>query len=167
MPFNCVHNFWFEVCNHSTVTVKHVVRRQVDGFRIRIAGKSIPTEKFAAKKAQRYSSSNPVKLVVPALVRTHVHSYFHRINIVVKPALIFKQLFLSLPQEMMYVWNGFTVVGKRPELTESILIILEEAEQQLRQNPGAFFFYFFFLTADQYVYFFSTDMKLNSIEFNL
>lgn len=68
---------------------------------------------------------------------------------------------------MMYVWNGFTVVGKRPELTESILIILEEAEQQLRQNPGAFFFYFFFLTADQYVYFFSTDMKLNSIEFNL
>uniref|UniRef100_A0A671WRV8 Tetratricopeptide repeat protein 39B n=1 Tax=Sparus aurata TaxID=8175 RepID=A0A671WRV8_SPAAU len=78
--------------------------RQVDGFRIRIAGKSIPTEKFAAKKAQRYSSSNPVKLVVPAL-------------------------------EMMYVWNGFTVVGKRPELTESILIILEEAEQQLRQNP--------------------------------
>ena len=45
----------------------------------------------------------------------------------------------------MYVWNGFTVVGKRPELTESILIILEEAEQQLRQNPGAFFFFFFFL----------------------
>lgn len=62
--------FWFEVCNHSTVTVKHMVPRQVDGFRIRIAGKSIPTEKFAAKKAQRYSSSNPVKLVVPALVRT-------------------------------------------------------------------------------------------------
>lgn len=45
---------------------------------------------------------------------------------------------------MMYVWNGFTVVGKRPELTESILIILEEAEQQLRQNPGAFFFIYFF-----------------------
>lgn len=113
--------------------------RQVDGFRIRIAGKSIPTEKFAAKKAQRYSSSNPVKLVVPALVRrTRVHSCFRRINIVVKPALIFKRLFISLPQEMMYVWNGFTVVGKRPELTESILIILEEAEQQLRQNPGGF-----------------------------
>ncbi|XP_070839804.1 tetratricopeptide repeat protein 39B-like [Chaetodon trifascialis] len=80
--------------------------RQVDGLRLRIAGKSIPTEKFAAKKAQRYSSSNPVKLVVPAL-------------------------------EMMYVWNGFTVVGKRPELTESILSTLEKAEEQLRQDPNA------------------------------
>ncbi|KAK2817151.1 hypothetical protein Q5P01_025342 [Channa striata] len=79
--------------------------RQVDGFRLRIAGKSIPTEKFAAKKAQRYSSSNPVKLVVPAL-------------------------------EMMYVWNGFTVVGKRPELTESILATLEKAQEQLTDDPN-------------------------------
>eukprot|EP00064_Thunnus_orientalis_P011374 superscaffoldBa00001640_g11405 len=79
--------------------------RKVDGLRLRIAGKSIPTEKFAAKKAQRYSSSNPVKLVVPAL-------------------------------EMMYVWNGFTIVGKRPELTESILTTLEKAEEQLKDDPN-------------------------------
>uniref|UniRef100_UPI003AAE7908 tetratricopeptide repeat protein 39B isoform X2 n=1 Tax=Centroberyx gerrardi TaxID=166262 RepID=UPI003AAE7908 len=79
--------------------------RQVDGLRLRIAGKSIPTEKFAAKKAQRYSSPNPVKLVVPAL-------------------------------EMMYVWNGFTVVGKRPELTQNILSTLEKAEEQLRDDPN-------------------------------
>ncbi|XP_060914063.1 tetratricopeptide repeat protein 39B-like [Labrus mixtus] len=79
--------------------------RQVDSLRLRIAGKSIPTEKFAAKKAQRYSSSCPVKLVVPAL-------------------------------EMMYVWNGFTVVGKRPELTESILKTLEKAEEELRDDPN-------------------------------
>ncbi|XP_040002273.1 tetratricopeptide repeat protein 39B-like isoform X2 [Xiphias gladius] len=79
--------------------------RQVDGLRLKIAGKSIPTEKFAVKKAKRYSSSNPVKLVVPAL-------------------------------EMMYVWNGFTVVGKRPKLTESILNTLEKAEQQLRDDPN-------------------------------
>ncbi|XP_053195992.1 tetratricopeptide repeat protein 39B-like [Scomber japonicus] len=79
--------------------------RQVDGLRLKIAGKSIPTEKFAAKKAQRYSSSNPVKLVVPAL-------------------------------EMMYVWNGFTIVGKRPELTESILSTLEKAEEQLKDDPN-------------------------------
>lgn len=77
--------------------------RQVDGLRLRIAGKSIPTEKFAARKAERYSSANPVKLVVPAL-------------------------------EMMYVWNGFTVVGKRPELTESILATLEKAETQLKRD---------------------------------
>ncbi|XP_029950130.1 tetratricopeptide repeat protein 39B-like [Salarias fasciatus] len=83
--------------------------RQVDSLRLRIAGKSIPTEKFAAKKAQRYSSSVPVKLVVPAL-------------------------------EMMYVWNGFTVVGKRPGLTESILSTLEKAEEQLKneQNPSEY-----------------------------
>lgn len=59
-------------CNiliNSSLTVKPVVCRQVDGLRLRIAGKSVPTEKFASKKAQRYSSSVPVKLVVPALVR--------------------------------------------------------------------------------------------------
>ncbi|XP_013863221.1 tetratricopeptide repeat protein 39B isoform X2 [Austrofundulus limnaeus] len=79
--------------------------RQVDGLRIRLAGKSIPTEKFAAKKAQRYSSVNPGKLVVPAL-------------------------------EMMYVWNGFKVVGKRPDLTENILSTLDKAEEQLQNNPA-------------------------------
>ncbi|XP_028307158.1 tetratricopeptide repeat protein 39B-like [Gouania willdenowi] len=77
--------------------------RQVEGLRLKIAGKSIPTEKFAAKKAQRYVSSVPGKLVVPAL-------------------------------EMMYVWNGFTVVGKRPELTENILSTLEKTEDQLRNE---------------------------------
>ncbi|XP_075888352.1 tetratricopeptide repeat protein 39B-like [Nelusetta ayraudi] len=79
--------------------------KQVDDLRLRIAGKSIPTEKFAAKKAQRYASPKPVKLVVPAL-------------------------------EMMYVWNGFTVVGKRPDLTERILAILENAEEQLGDDPN-------------------------------
>ncbi|KAM3623590.1 uncharacterized protein V6R79_013009 [Siganus canaliculatus] len=79
--------------------------RQVEGLRLRIAGKSIPTEKFAAKKAQRYASSTPVKLVVPAL-------------------------------EMMYVWNGFTVVGKRPELNAKFLALLEKAEAELRDNPN-------------------------------
>uniref|UniRef100_A0A668A4C6 Tetratricopeptide repeat protein 39B n=1 Tax=Myripristis murdjan TaxID=586833 RepID=A0A668A4C6_9TELE len=78
---------------------------RLDNLRLRIAGKSIPTEKFAAKKAQRYLSPNPVKLVVPAL-------------------------------EMMYVWNGFTIVGKRPELTQNILSTIEKAEEQLRNDPN-------------------------------
>lgn len=40
------------------------------------------------------------------------------------------------PQEMMYIWNGFTVVGKRPSLTQNILATLEEADEQLRKHPS-------------------------------
>lgn len=108
-----------------------MVWRQVEGLRLRFAGKSIPTEKFAAKKAQRYSSSTPVKLVVPVLVRTRSLSEL---------MCFFIFAFVSnnhlLPQEMMYVWNGFTIVGKRPELTEGILSTLEKAEEQLRNDPS-------------------------------
>ncbi|KAL4618182.1 tetratricopeptide repeat protein 39B-like [Arapaima gigas] len=78
--------------------------RQVEGLKQRLAGKSIPVEKFAVRKSRRYSSSNPVKLVIPAL-------------------------------EMMYVWNGFTIVGKRPDMTESLLITIERAEEQLNKDP--------------------------------
>ncbi|XP_062871442.1 tetratricopeptide repeat protein 39B isoform X2 [Trichomycterus rosablanca] len=79
--------------------------RQVEGLKQRLAGKSIPTEKFAMRKARRYSGTNPVKLVIPAL-------------------------------EMMYVWNGFTIVGKRADVTEALLITIERAEEQLRNEPN-------------------------------
>lgn len=36
----------------------------------------------------------------------------------------------------MYVWNGFTVVGKRPALTEKMLAVLEKAEEQLRGDQS-------------------------------
>uniref|UniRef100_H0V466 Tetratricopeptide repeat protein 39B n=1 Tax=Cavia porcellus TaxID=10141 RepID=H0V466_CAVPO len=80
--------------------------RQVDGLKQRIAGKSLPTEKFAVRKARRYSPSlpAPVKLVLPAL-------------------------------EMMYVWNGFSIVGKRKDLCENLLVTIEKAESAL-QNEG-------------------------------
>ncbi|XP_053321905.1 tetratricopeptide repeat protein 39B isoform X2 [Spea bombifrons] len=77
--------------------------RQVESLKQRIAGKSIPTEKFAVRKSRRYASSNPVKLILPAL-------------------------------EMMYVWNGFTIVGKRSDLTESLLVTVENAETALQNE---------------------------------
>ncbi|KAM4706396.1 tetratricopeptide repeat protein 39B isoform 2-T2 [Discoglossus pictus] len=77
--------------------------RQVEGLKQRIAGKSIPTEKFTVRKSRRYNSSNPVKLVLPAL-------------------------------EMMYVWNGFTIVGKRCDLTENLLVTIEKAEAVLQNE---------------------------------
>lgn len=33
------------------------------------------------------------------------------------------------------MWNGFTVVGKRPDQTEKMLAILEKAEEQLGDDP--------------------------------
>ncbi|PWA28141.1 hypothetical protein CCH79_00018257 [Gambusia affinis] len=83
--------------------------RQVEGLKQRLAGKSIPMEKFAVRKSRRYKAAQPVPLVVPAL-------------------------------EMMYVWNGFTIVGKRADYTESLLVTIEKAELQLRNetNPSEF-----------------------------
>lgn len=42
----------------------------------------------------------------------------------------------SPSQEMMYVWNGFTVVGRRPELTERVLATLEKAEEELGDDSS-------------------------------
>ncbi|XP_059745382.1 tetratricopeptide repeat protein 39B isoform X1 [Bos taurus] len=82
--------------------------RQVDGLKQRIAGKSIPTEKFAVRKARRYSPSLPVpvKLVLPAL-------------------------------EMMYVWNGFPLVSKRKDLSENLLVTVEKAEAALQSENSS------------------------------
>nr|KAF6434743.1 tetratricopeptide repeat domain 39B [Molossus molossus] len=85
--------------NESVVTLF----RQVDGLKQRIAGKSIPTEKFAVRKSRRYSLSTPVKLILPAL-------------------------------EMMYIWNGFPIVSKRRDLSENLLITIEEAEATLQSQ---------------------------------
>ncbi|XP_054842453.1 tetratricopeptide repeat protein 39B isoform X2 [Eublepharis macularius] len=79
--------------------------RQVEGLKQRIAGKSIPTEKFAVRKARRYAGSQPVKLIVPAL-------------------------------EMMYVWNGISIVGKRTDLTENLLVTIEKEETALKNEPN-------------------------------
>lgn len=43
---------------------------------------------------------------------------------------------LPCPQEMMYIWNGYAVIGKQPELTDGILEIINKAEEMLEKGPG-------------------------------
>ncbi|XP_004936841.4 tetratricopeptide repeat protein 39A isoform X2 [Gallus gallus] len=79
--------------------------RIVPSLKLKIAGKSLPTEKFAIRKARRYLSSNPVPLPVP-------------------------------PLEMMYIWNGYAVIGQCPNLTEGMLETLIEAEEALARSSA-------------------------------
>uniref|UniRef100_A0A674DS48 Tetratricopeptide repeat domain 39A n=1 Tax=Salmo trutta TaxID=8032 RepID=A0A674DS48_SALTR len=81
-----------------------IVFVQVHGLKQKIAGKSLPTEKFAIRKARRYLTENPVTL----------------------PAA---------PLEMMYIWNGYTVIGKHKDLTEGMLKTLDEAQAKLESSP--------------------------------
>ncbi|XP_063057746.1 tetratricopeptide repeat protein 39A isoform X2 [Engraulis encrasicolus] len=78
--------------------------RQVPGLKQKIAGKSLPTEKFAIRKARRYNVERPVPLPAP-------------------------------PLEMMYIWNGYTVIGKHKDLTEGMLKTLDEEQQKLETHP--------------------------------
>ncbi|ELW67046.1 Tetratricopeptide repeat protein 39A [Tupaia chinensis] len=78
--------------------------RAVPGLKLKIAGKSLPTEKFAIRKSRRYLSPNPVSLPIPAL-------------------------------EMMYIWNGYAVIGKQPALTDGILEIITNTEEMLEKGP--------------------------------
>ncbi|KAG7230779.1 hypothetical protein INR49_019593 [Caranx melampygus] len=77
---------------------------QVPSLKQKIAGKSLPTEKFAIRKARRYLAEKPIPLPAP-------------------------------PLEMMYIWNGYTVIGKHKDLTEGMLKTLDEAQAQLDNSP--------------------------------
>uniref|UniRef100_A0A6Q2YSS3 Uncharacterized protein n=1 Tax=Esox lucius TaxID=8010 RepID=A0A6Q2YSS3_ESOLU len=82
--------------------------RQVHGLKQKIAGKSLPTEKFAIRKARRYLSENPITLPAP-------------------------------PLEMMYIWNGYTVIGKHKDLTEGMLKTLDDAQDCMLYGSGTEF----------------------------
>lgn len=37
---------------------------------------------------------------------------------------------------MMYIWNGYTVIGKHRDLTEGMLKTLDEAQKKLDSCPS-------------------------------
>lgn len=109
------------------------VHRNVPTFKQKIAGKSPPTEKFAIRKARRYKAASPVRLPVPVLVKSHLHTLSHRHTLCSQS---FPSMFPPPLQEMMYIWNGFSVISKRPELTDGMMQTLESAERSLSEGPG-------------------------------
>lgn len=36
----------------------------------------------------------------------------------------------------MYIWNGYAVIGKQPELTDGMLEVITKAEEMLATGPG-------------------------------
>lgn len=48
----------------------------------------------------------------------------------------FSKVFSASVQEMMYMWNGFSMISKRPELTEGMMQTVLEAERTLSETPG-------------------------------
>lgn len=107
--------------------------RQVPTFKQKIAGKSPPTEKFAIRKARRYKASSPVRLPVPVLVKLHTQHPQRGGNDLFGDT---STVFPSLLQEMMYMWNGFSMISKRLELTEGMLQTLVEAKRALQESPS-------------------------------
>lgn len=61
--------------------------------------------------------------------------FFFTMTKMVSQKCVYNPIF-CLIQEMMYVWNGFTIVGKRPELTENILTTIQKAEEKLNSEPS-------------------------------
>lgn len=113
--------------------------RQVPTLKQKIAGKSPPTEKFAIRKARRYKAPQLVRLPVPVLVnptaetKTCIHIYAAGWLFCSQQPLTLRAAWL---QEMMYMWNGFSMICKQPELTEGMMQTLVEAERTLLESPG-------------------------------
>ncbi|XP_046361608.1 tetratricopeptide repeat protein 39B-like isoform X1 [Haliotis rufescens] len=79
---------------------------EVPRLKQRIAGKSLPFEKFAVAKANRFVEQDG-RLTLPAL-------------------------------ELIYVWNGFNIIGKKMELLEPMLMKIEEVINEILQNKGKY-----------------------------
>ncbi|KAL5016769.1 hypothetical protein ScPMuIL_006358 [Solemya velum] len=80
--------------------------REVPRLKQRIAGKSIPIEKFAVHKAKRYADQGGY-LTLPAL-------------------------------ELVYLWNGFTIIGKKEEILDPMLLIVEDTINVIVKDKASY-----------------------------
>ena len=78
--------------------------KNVPSWKQRIAGKSLPMEKFAVRKADRFITQGHF-LVLPAI-------------------------------ELIYVWNGFRILGQSWKTIEPLYILIEKAEAKAIAEKG-------------------------------
>ena len=71
----------------------------VPGLKQRIAGKSLPMEKFAIRKSERWIKQGG-RLTLPGL-------------------------------ELVYLWNGFTILGLHYKLVEQFCVVIEEEMERI------------------------------------
>ena len=76
----------------------------VPGLKQRIAGKSLPMEKFAIRKAERWTKQGG-RLTLPGL-------------------------------ELVYLWNGFTILGLHYQMVERFFILIEKEMEVGEQRRG-------------------------------
>ena len=80
--------------------------RNVPKWKQRIAGKSIPMEKFAIAKAKLFLDQGN-HLTLPTL-------------------------------ELIYMWNGFRILGTKYEVLEPIYVLIEKTTKLHQSQPGIF-----------------------------
>lgn len=76
----------------------------VPGLKQRIAGKSLPMEKFAIRKAERWTKQGG-RLTLPGL-------------------------------ELVYLWNGFTILGLHYQMVEKFFVIIEQEMAGMEEKRG-------------------------------
>ncbi|XP_050401579.2 tetratricopeptide repeat protein 39B [Patella vulgata] len=98
--------------DQSEHTIAHVTYlfSEVPNLKQRIAGKSLPFEKFAVAKTLRYAEQKE-RLTLPAL-------------------------------ELIYVWNGFNIIGQKMSLLDPMLTIIEQTINQLQNKKDEYIYFY-------------------------